>query len=127
MTNVASGITRSVKAGDSIETKGDPVELQLVAYNARAIEPFMACFSPDVVIEDGAGVVAMRGHAAMRERYGAMFDTYPALHCEVVTRIRVGDYVLDEERVSGRGPDVLHVIVIYRVANGLIEHVRTLR
>jgi hypothetical protein len=116
-----------MSADDPSGNSHDPVVLQLAAYNARAIEPFIACFTPDVVFEDGAGVVTMRGHQAMRERYAAMFDANPSLHCEVVSRIRVGSYVLDEEHVTGRGPGVVHVVVIYRVAGDRIEHVRVLR
>jgi hypothetical protein len=105
----------------------DPVQEQLEAYNARDLERFLACYSPNVLIEDGAGNVEMVGHSAMRERYGPMFAQHPQLHCQIVTRLRIGEYVVDEERIVGRGPDERHAVAIYRVADDKITHVRFLR
>jgi len=105
----------------------DPVERQLAAYNARDIAAFVPCFSLSVVIEDGAGTVLMRGHDELRERYGAMFTANPQLHCELVHRTRVGSFVIDEERITGRGPEPIRAVAIYRVDGAIIEHVRLLR
>lgn len=105
----------------------DPVQAQLEAYNARDLERFIDCYTPDVVIEDGAGNLMMQGHDAMRERYGPMFAQNPELHCRIVNRIRVGEYVIDEERITGRGPKELHAVAIYRVAGEKITHIRFLR
>jgi hypothetical protein len=105
----------------------DPVQAQLDAYNARDLERFVACYTDDVTIEDGAGNLQMQGHAAMRERYGPMFAQYPDLHCRLASRIRIGDYVVDEERITGRKPTEEHAVAIYRVESGLIAHVRFLR
>ncbi len=106
---------------------GDPVEAQLDAYNARDVERFAPCFAEDVVVEDGAGKVLMRGREQLHAAYRDMFAAHPALRCRVVHRIRVGDYVIDEERIAGRGPTELHVVAIYRVEGGLIAAVRLLR
>ncbi len=46
----------------------DVVEEQLVAYNARDLERFIATYSPEVVIEDGVGNVLMKGHDQMRKK-----------------------------------------------------------
>jgi hypothetical protein len=105
----------------------DPVQAQLDAYNARDLERFIACYTPDVRIEDGAGNLMMQGHAAMRERYGPMFAQYPQLHCRLASRIRIGDYVVDEERITGRAPEEQHAVAIYRLAGDLIAHVRFLK
>jgi hypothetical protein len=56
-----------------------------------------------------------------------MFAAHPALHCRVVTRLRAGAFVVDEERVTGRGEGELHVIVVYTLREDLIAHVRLLR
>ena len=71
----------------------------------------------------------MRGHRAMRVAYGELFHTSPELRAEITTRIRVGDYVIDEERVTGRrgSTQETRVVVIYHVANNLIDHVRLIR
>lgn len=106
----------------------DPVSAQLEAYNARDIDRFMPCFADDCVVEDGRGNVLMSGAAEMREKYGAMFAASPGLFCTVVTRVRAGDYVMDEERVVGRqAGGELHVMVVYRLEGERIAHVRILR
>jgi len=105
----------------------DPVEAQLEAYNARDVELFVACFTEDVIVEDAAGARLLSGRDAFRASYAAMFAASPALHCRVVSRMRAGAFVVDEERVTGRGEGELHVIVVYTVRDGLIAHVRLLR
>jgi hypothetical protein len=106
----------------------DPVALQVDAYNGRDLEAFLGCYSPDTVIEDATGIV-MQGRDAIRAAYGDLFRNSPNLHVEIATRIRVNDYVIDEEVVSGRRgtPEPLRVVVIYHVASDLIDHVRLIR
>ena len=108
--------------------RGDAVERQVDAYNARDLDGFIDCYAADVVIEDADGQELMHGHEAMRERYGRLFVRSPEFHAEIVTRIRIGSYVIDEERVSGRPDDDLHAVAIYRLdGGGLIDRVRFLR
>ena len=106
-----------------------PVDAQLAAYNAHDVVAFMVCYTPDCVIEDGVGERLMTGHAQMRPRYAALFASSPNLHCEIASRICIGAYVIDEERITGRVPDLRHAVVIYRVdkTSGLISQVRFLR
>lgn len=106
----------------------DTVERQLQAYNARDADAFAACYANDVVIEELDGDVLMRGREEVRRLYGELFATHPRLHSEIRSRIRVGSWVVDEERVEGLEEDEVHVVAIYRFAkNGLIDHVRFLR
>jgi hypothetical protein len=51
------------------------------------------------------------------------------LHAEITTRIRVGEYAIDEEVVTGRrgSREEMRVAVIYHVAGDLIDHVRLIR
>ncbi|MFN9810556.1 MAG: nuclear transport factor 2 family protein [Deltaproteobacteria bacterium] len=105
----------------------DPVEAQLEAYNARDVDRFVACFTEDVVVEDARGARLLEGRDAFRASYGAMFAASPGLHCRAIARLRAGAFVVDEERVTGRGPDELHVIVVYTLRDDLIAHVRILR
>jgi hypothetical protein len=108
----------------------DPVQAQLEAYNARDLERFLACYTPDVVIEDGAGAVLMRGHAQMRGFYGPLFAQSPSLHCEVVQRIRLGGYVVDEEQVTGvvldGFPETVHAAAVYTLDGDRITRARML-
>lgn len=108
----------------------DPVADQLEAYNNRDIERFLSCYHPDVKIEDGEGNPLMQGHEEMRAQYSPLFDSSPDLHARLVSRISVGDYVIDEEDVSGRKvegfPERIHAVAIYRVEADKITHVRFL-
>lgn len=105
----------------------DPVEGQLEAYNARDAERFARFFTEDVVVEDAAGNRLVTGRDALRESYAAMFAASPALCCRVVARLRAGRFVVDEERVTGRAPEELHVLVVYTLRGDRIEAVRILR
>jgi hypothetical protein len=109
----------------------DLVHEQLDAYNGRDLERFLACYASDTVIEDGDGACLMEGIDALRSRHGALFAQSPELHAEVVARMRVGDYVVDEEHVSGADlpgrPAEFKLVAIYRVRDGRIAHVRMLR
>ena len=106
-----------------------PVRRQLEAYNRCDTDAFVACFAQDCVVEDGAGNVLLRGREAMRESYGRMFAASPELHCRIVSRIVLSEYVIDEERVTGRAgaEGESHVVAVYRVAGDEITHVRFLR
>jgi len=111
----------------------DPVAVvaaQVDAYNARDLDRFLECFSPDAVIEDGRGHVLMRGREAMRVVYGQLFAQSPELHCEIRQRIRVGCYVVDEEMITGFHfaglPTEQHAAAVYRVEGSRIVHLRGL-
>lgn len=106
-----------------------PARHQLTAYNNGDIDAFIANYAPDCVIEDGAGNVSMQGTAAMYDSYKRMFEASPDLYCHLVSRVIVGNYILDEERVTGRAGSKgeSHVVAVYRVEDGLIQHVRFLR
>ena len=106
-----------------------PVISQLEAYNNQDIEKFIVNFSKNCVVEDGEGNILMVGRDAMHASYKKMFEASPDLHCHLASRVVVGNYVLDEERVTGRmgNPEEGHVVAVYRVENGEIVHVRFLR
>ena len=107
----------------------DIVEEQVFAYNAKDLERFIATYSTDVIIEDGEGNLIMRGHDQLRERYRALFEASPELHCRIASRVRVGKYVVDEEEVTGiqGSPTPIYAVAIYRIEEDRIAHVRMLR
>lgn len=99
---------------------------QLDAYNARDLDAFVACYAKDVEVRDQkTGDLMMKGHTALRERYGALFGASPKLHCELVNRIVMGSFVFDQERVTGRngGNEVARVVAIYEVEGDAIAKV----
>jgi hypothetical protein len=105
----------------------DPVEAHVVAYNERDLDRFVACYSPDCVIEDARGTVVARGHADLRARFRPIFEENPGLHCEVLHRARVGEYVVDEEHITGRYGGEQHGVVVSHVSSGMIDHQRFIR
>ncbi len=106
----------------------DAVEKQVVAFNARDVDAFVACYTREAVIEDADGGVQMSGSDEIRKGYGELFESRPNLRVEIVSRIRVGSYVVDEEEVSGLTDGDFHAIAIYTLDHdGLIERVRILR
>lgn len=107
-------------------SRTDPVDAQVAAYNARDVEAFAACYAEDVTIEDADGNVLARGRAQLREQYAPFFAASPDLHAEIETRIRIGAHVIDEERITGAGPEPMHAVAIYHVAEGLIDRVQFL-
>jgi hypothetical protein len=101
----------------------DVVDRVVAALNARQIEDFVACYAADASLEDGYDRVAACGHSELRARYAAMFDKYPELHVEAGWRSSVGAFVVQEETVTGRNGDELHV-AIYLIADGVIARER---
>ena len=108
----------------------DPVQGQLESANQRDIERMVSNFAPDVRVEDGAGNLVTEGHEGLRALYGPMLANSPVFQAEVLTRIRVGNYVIDEERVTGivaeEFPSELHAVTIFQVEGNLITHMRIL-
>jgi len=104
----------------------DAIEAQLAAYNAQDLDAFCACYHDDVRVEDGNGTVLSTGIAVFRQKYAALFAREPANRADVVQRMRVGPWVIDEERVTGRSSPDLHVVALYRLRGDRIAFVRFL-
>jgi hypothetical protein len=100
---------------------------QLNAFNAHDLEAFAAVYDPEVELLDLSGKVLERGTAALQARYRRRFEASPGLHCELVKRMAVGDWVVDEERITGGGPQAVHALAVYEVKGGKIARVRLLR
>ena len=105
-------------------TPTDLAQAQLDAYNAHDIDAFVACYHPDVEICDfPSGEPTLRGTAAMKERYGPLFER-GTLHAKVVSRVAKGQIVIDEERVTGlRDGEEVHAVAIYEVEDSTIRRV----
>jgi imidazolonepropionase-like amidohydrolase len=130
-TRALARIRRVVKDGQLIDPEtliaDSPEALaqrQLNAYNARNLEAFLAPYAEDVELRDLDGKVVSKGKEAVRTRYGELFRTRAALHCELRGRVSAGSWVVDEERVTGAGDSPIHGLAIYEVVNGRIARVR---
>lgn len=109
-------------------TPTEIVQAQLDAYNAQAIDAFMACFAEDAVLADLNGAVTEAGAPAIRARYAALFGAHPNNHARLVKRIAVGAVVIDHEDIA-RGPDgpSFRAAAIYTVQAGRIVRVDFVR
>lgn len=104
----------------------DVVDRVLLALNAHDLDTFIACYADNATIENGHDKVFVRGSDELRSRYGPMFEQMPEVRVEAVTRTDVGEFVVQEEVVTGRGEPERHVAV-YLVQNDRIQRERLLK
>jgi hypothetical protein len=107
-------------------TDTKPTEIvgrQLDAYNARDIEAFMACWAEDAQFLAFPDTLLAQGSRQIHERHVARFQE-PNLHGKLISRMCVGNMVVDQEIVTRTFPEgtgTVDVIAIYEVENGLIQ------
>jgi hypothetical protein len=97
------------------------VQAQLDAYNAQDIDSFTAVFAKDAEIFMNVGDTepAIKGRAAIQERYGKMFTENPQNKSTLMGRMVQGNFVFDHEWITGRDSE-FKIVAIYEVQNGLI-------
>jgi hypothetical protein len=99
-----------------------PVQKQLEAYNARDIEGFMRWWAYDCEYYEFPSRLLASGANEIRERHIARFSE-ANLCGRLITRISVGNMVVDHEVVTRTfpdGPGEIDVVAIYEVENGKI-------
>lgn len=98
-----------------------PVQRQLDAYNARDLQRFIAEYTDDVqVFRPPATQPALSGKAALAEHYATHRFNLPDLHAELVSRMVLGNKVIDHERIVGVGEGTMEAAAVYEVRDGLI-------
>lgn len=106
----------------------DPIQHQLEAFNNRYIDDFMEAYAAEITVENGSGKEIMSGSDEFRSFYTDLFNNSPKLHCEVVNRTSVGEWVFDEEKIQGLNaegfPEEVHAVVAYLVDDGQITFAR---
>ena len=98
------------------------VQRQLEAYNARDIEALLAAYAADAEVFEHPSKLLASGAAALRERFSARFQE-PNLHADLLSRMVMGNMVVDYEEVSRtfpEGPGKIRLIMIYEVREGKI-------
>lgn len=96
------------------------VQRQVDAYNAHDVDAFLRCYGEDVVVRHGDGRVLMNDKDAMRAAYTQLFSQSPDLRAEIVNRLEVGPWVVDEEVVT-TGSREMRALVAYEVRDELIR------
>ena len=95
---------------------------QLDAYNAKDIDAFMAFWAEDAKVYAHPDTLLAKGHAEIRARHVARFQE-PDLHARLVSRLVLGDRVVDTERVTRNFPEgvgEVDVVAIYAFRDGKI-------
>lgn len=94
------------------------VQKQLDAYNARDIEAFMACWAEEARIYEFPNRLLADGASEIRARHLVRFQE-PDLFGRLVSRMSVGNRVIDREVVTRNFPEgkgQVDVIGIYELA-----------
>jgi hypothetical protein len=106
----------------------NPVAVQLKAYNERDIETFVSAYSDTVKVYFFPGELQYQGKSEMRQKYAAMFERTPDLHCELVNRMVMGNIIIDQEKVLyKKGQPRIDAIAIYKLKDNLIYEVTFLK
>ena len=101
----------------------EAAKAQLVAYNNRDLDAFVALFSDDVrVFREPNREPAISGKSAFAETYRKRFQTV-GLRAEILNRIEVGNKVTEHERVYGIREHPVELVVVYEVIEGKIKNV----
>ena len=105
----------------------DVVEGQITAFRDRDLERFLGFYAAGVKVKDFHANVLMEGLEGMRGQYGPLFRDSPDLTVQIPRRMVAGDYVIDEDDISGfvlaGFPTAMHAVVVYRVRDGRIHGV----
>lgn len=109
-------------------TPAELAQKQLDAYNRQDMEAFAACYADDVVVADLHGAVSTAGIAAFRDRYAKMFRENPENRAELVSRMAVGNVVIDHERVfRARNGTPFEALAIMTIVGARITRVDFVR
>ena len=100
------------------------VQGQLDAYNAQDVDALCGFYADDLVVSDLNATPNLHGLLAYRERHLGLFAQFPQNRAELLSRVTVGNTVIDHERVF-RSPDAtpFEVAAIYTFAGEKIARV----
>ena len=110
------------------KTPKDLAQEQLDAYNNRDIEAFLKPYDKECEIYTlESGEMTLKGHDDMRKRYSNLFEARPLLHANVVNRMVLGKFVIDQEEVKLSDTESTKAIAIYQTGENLIKKVWFIR
>lgn len=101
------------------------VEKQLAAYNAHDLGAFIACYAENVeMFRLPAKEPVLTGQRALTEFYRTQRFNLPELHADIVSRITLGNKIIDHEAIRGLQPgEVVEIVAVYEIRDGLIQTV----
>ena len=105
----------------------DPIQVVqdfIDTFNAQDVDRVAGCFSADAVMQDDACTIFAQGEEAIRAHFSRFLPQSPNVHSEILSRIHVGSWVVQEERgtglVLGEPVPEFSIIDAYRVEDGKI-------
>ena len=102
----------------------DIASAQLDAYNAQDLEKYVTYFTQDCIVSGLNGTPTETSRDAIKARYAKAFAQFPQNKAELLSRIEVGNTVLDHELViRAPGGEQFEIIAIYTFRDGLIARV----
>ncbi len=105
----------------------DVVQAAIDAYHDHDLDRCLGYYALDVIVKDADGTILMDGVEAVRTRYAKSMSDNPHIHYDIPKRIALGEWVIDEERVTGftkpGSPDVVRAVLIYRFSGELIREI----
>jgi uncharacterized protein (TIGR02246 family) len=106
------------------------VDAQIEAYRARDIDEFLSHYADDASVVTFDGTSMFSDKQVMREQYGRLFADSPELTVTIANRMTAGDFVVDEEHLSGFHfagmPTEMTALSVYRVTDGKISRLMLL-
>ena len=96
------------------------VQKQVEAFNARNLDAFVECYSDNVVVRNFPNEILYKDNEVLKTNYERFYSKNPKTKVEVVKRISVGNFVIDEE-LATIGNQTYQQVAIYEVTSGLIS------
>lgn len=106
------------------------VQQNLEQYNQRNIEGFLAWIDENIeVVNFQDQQLTIKGKAQCRQFYQSLFDRSPQLHSTILTRMVLGNKVIDHEKIVGRNGAAtpIELVLIYEVKDNKIFKITVLR
>ncbi len=102
----------------------EPVERQVEAYNAHDLERFVAEYARDIEVFRPPRVEpVLRGREAFARHYAENRFSIPGLRAEILSRMVIGNTVIDHERIFGLPGGTMEAAAVYAVEAGYIAKV----
>jgi len=112
----------------SLNNNKELVEGQLEAYNSGNLEMFLSNYHENIEIYTFPNELQYSGVDKMRVKYSELFLNHPELHCKLLNRNIIGDFIIDQEEITGvKNNDIFYATAIYAFSDNLINKVWFIR
>jgi hypothetical protein len=112
----------------SAQSSDTPVQIvhrHVEAMGRRDIDGFLAECAETIALKNAAGQPLLEGQEAIRTMYAGVFAKNPGMKTELIDRINVGNWVIDEHLTTGFADgSQVHVARIYLIADGRIQSIQ---